>query len=187
MPAGVRRQNRNRQCCRSCDAYFSSRHAVCTYNCGGRRSREKLASMATLTELLEKGYFPRELPPPFHTDLFAAFAVSNGGTWTKKKWTRSVAHNLARPGGLRRPLKIPNPLSYLALAEILAANWVPLKTHTWAARLSASRPHVMKLSQRAVVPRYRYGELPRLRALRRRSWRAGPDRDSTGRGGRRSS
>jgi len=29
-------------------------------------------------------------------------------------------------------------------------------------RLSASRPYVMKASPRAVVPRYRYGELPRL-------------------------
>lgn len=127
--------------------------------------------MATLSDLLEKGYFPRELPPPFHTDLFAAFAIANGSGWNKKTWTRSSAHNLARPGGLRRPLKIPNPISYFALAEVLATNWPLIKTHTWANRLSASRPHVMKRSQRAVIPRYRYGELPRLRALRRRGAR----------------
>jgi hypothetical protein len=127
--------------------------------------------MATLVELLEKGYFPRELPPPFNTGLFTAFAVANGASFNKKKWTRSAAHNLARPGGLRRPLKIPNPISYFVLAEILATNWAQLKAHTWATRLSASRPHVMKSSQRAVVPRYRYGELPRLRALRRRGAR----------------
>jgi hypothetical protein len=127
--------------------------------------------MAALAALLEKGYFPRELPPPFDTTAFALFAVSNGQNWNKNTWTRCSAHNLARPGGLRRPLRVPNPVSYFALAEILSANWKDLRNHTWAERLSASRPHVMKNSSRAVVPRYRYAELPRLRALRRRGAR----------------
>ena len=130
--------------------------------------RYTVPDMATLQALLEKGYFPRELPPPFNTSLFASYAVQIGSSWPKNKWTRSGAHNLARPGGLRRPLKIPNPVSYFALAEILASNWKQLRQHTWKIRFSASRPYVIKTSLRAVVPRYRYGELPRLRALCRR-------------------
>jgi hypothetical protein len=124
--------------------------------------------MTTLQSLLEKGYFPRELPPPFSTTGFASYSAVFGSSWPKGKWTRCCGHNLARPGGLRRPLEIPNPISYLALAEILASNWTQLRQHAWKVRLSASRPHVMKKSTRAVVPRYRYAELPRLRALRRR-------------------
>lgn len=123
--------------------------------------------MATLRALLEKGYFPRELPPPFNTSHFAAFGAGFGGHWPTS-WTRCSTHNLARAGGLRRPLKIPNPVSYFALASVVAAEWIQLVQHTWKNRVSASRPYIMKAGIRAVVPRYRYGELPRLRALRRR-------------------
>ena len=130
--------------------------------------------MATLSSLLEKGFFPRELPPPFNTNSFAAHALTAAGAWSnavKRTWTRCVTHNLARPGGLRRPLKIPNPISYFVLAEIIASNWASIRTHTWNVRLSASRPYVIRRSPRSVVPRYRYSELSRLRALRRRAAR----------------
>jgi hypothetical protein len=127
--------------------------------------------MVTLSSLLAKGYFPRELPPPFTTSSYARYAKKNGPSWNVAGWTRCVAHNLARPGGLRRPLKIPNPVSYFALAQIIATNWALIDTHTWTHRLSASRPFVMKSSPRSVVPRYRYAELTRLRALRRRAAR----------------
>ena len=128
--------------------------------------------MASLLALLEKGYFPRELPPPFNTRSFAAYATSANSTgWSKKDWTRCVHHNLARPGGLRRPLAIPNPVSFFHLASIVASHWGSIRAHAWIHRLSASRLHVMKNSPRAVVPRYRYRELPRLRFLRRRAGR----------------
>lgn len=127
--------------------------------------------MATLKSLLASGYFPRELPPPFTTTSYARHAAKVGRTWPAKSWTRCVAHNLARPGGLRRPLKIPHPVSYFALADVIAENWPILHMHTWAHRLSASRPFLLKSSGRAVVSRYQFGELTRLRALRRRAAR----------------
>jgi hypothetical protein len=68
-------------------------------------------------------------------------------------------------------LRIPNPVSYFASAEIIANNWFDVYQHTWKERFSASRPYVMKSSARAVVPRYHYSELARLRALRRRGTR----------------
>ena len=127
--------------------------------------------IATLKSLLERGFFPRELPPPFNTKTFAKYAQKVGLSWPTGVWTRCVSHNLARPGGLRRPLRIPNPLSYFALADLIASNWGLITAHTWKHRLSASRPHVMKRSSRAVVACYHQGELTRLRALRRRSAR----------------
>lgn len=105
--------------------------------------------MVTLTALLAKGYFPRELPPPFNTVSFARHAKKAGAGWPKDEWTRCAAHNLARPGGLRRPLKIPHPISYFALADLIAANWTEIAAHTGAHRLSATRPYVMKSSDRA--------------------------------------
>ena len=53
----------------------------------------------------------------------------------------------------------------------MTANWTEIRTHTWKQRLSASRPYIMRSSSRAIVARYHYGELTRLRALRRRSGR----------------
>lgn len=72
---------------------------------------------------------------------------------------------------MRRPLRIPNPISYTRLAEVLEQQWTDLRNFTWATRLSATRPQVLKNSPRAVTPRYRYAEVPRLRALRRRGKR----------------
>src|SRR5262245_62709256 len=118
--------------------------------------------MATLSGLLEKGFVPRELPPPLNTSSFAAHALTVAGTWSnavKQSWTRCVSHNLARPGGLRRPLKVPNPISHFVLAELLANNWAEIRAHTWKRRLSASRPYVLTNSSRSVIPRYHYGEL----------------------------
>jgi Reverse transcriptase (RNA-dependent DNA polymerase) len=82
-----------------------------------------------------------------------------------------VSHNLARPGGLRRALKIPNPIPYFQLATRIAADWPAIRSHTWKQRLSASRPYFDSHADRAVVPRYAYRELTRLRALRRRAGR----------------
>src|SRR5215469_12121767 len=124
--------------------------------------------MLDTRELLEKGYLPRELPPPFNSTAYAAFAVANANNW-HQAWTRSVTHNLGRPGGLRRPLKIPNPIAFFQLADLLSANTLAIFRHTWKVRLSASRPYLLTSSSRAVVPRYGPRELTRLRALRRRS------------------
>ncbi len=124
----------------------------------------------TLQSLLARGYFPRELPPPFTTQNFAAYAVNNTGSWPARR-TQCVRHNLARPGGLRRPLSIPNPHAFFRLADLLVSNWATIRAHTWRSRMSASRPYVMMQSPREIIPRFRYGELPRLRALTRRGGR----------------
>lgn len=124
----------------------------------------------TLKSLLTRGYFPRELPPPFTTGDYAAFAVNHTGGWPATR-TQCVSHNLARPGGLRRPLSIPNPRAFFRLADLIVSNWATVRAHTWRSNLSASRPYVMTTSHREIIPRYRYGELPRLRLLTRRGGR----------------
>src|SRR5882724_10453772 len=112
--------------------------------------------MAASKDLVERGYFPRELPPPFITGQFAAFVSSSRNVLVPAKLlqrpTRSVSHNLARPGGLRRPLKIPNPFSYLVLCEEIERHWLLILAHLKSANVSASRPRVTKVLGRAVVP-----------------------------------
>lgn len=128
--------------------------------------------MLKLRSLLASGYFPRELPPPFTTTTFARYAAMHSAALSRaSNWTTCVSHNLARPGGLRRQLRIPNPTAYLSLAQTISTNWAAIFAHTWGNRLSTSRPYLMKDSDRAVVPRYRLAERPRLRALRRRAAR----------------
>jgi hypothetical protein len=72
---------------------------------------------------------------------------------------------------LRRPLRIPNPFSYSRVAELIVTHWQEIRDHTWKVRISATRPQVLKSSPRCITPRYRYSEVPRLRALRRRGAR----------------
>jgi hypothetical protein len=97
-------------------------------------------------DLLERGYFPREVPPPFITTTLAKHTASVGSASLTalagaKWWTASVRHNLARGGGLRRPLSIPNPIGFLRIASEIAAGWTnELEPLLSTAGLSASRP-----------------------------------------------
>jgi hypothetical protein len=90
---------------------------------------------------LERRYFPRELPPHFTTAAFGAFIAIQAQRATlqapAKSWSRCVAHNLARPGSLRRPLKIPNPMHHLECAEALVRAVVPRLSRRSFARLRA--------------------------------------------------
>ena len=125
--------------------------------------------MLAAQSLLAKGYLPRELPPTFTTEPLAAlFSANPSQLPIDKKWTECSRHNLARVGGFRRPLKVPNPRSYVPLAIALEQHWQAIKTHLSTQRFSISRPVVTRTAERAVRPRYKLGEAPKLRA---RYWR----------------
>jgi hypothetical protein len=126
--------------------------------------------MAKAVDLLARGYFPRELPPPFTTVPFSKLVNSSRvllPSPSKKLWTRCVSHNLARPGSLRRPLKIPNPIHQLQLAEHIELNWQQISSHNRQSTLSSSTPWVRRtVLDRAVVPRLAPQFLSRWRARR---------------------
>jgi hypothetical protein len=99
-------------------------------------------------DLLTRGYFPAEVPPPFVTKSLGNHALAKGipqllqlaGTG-KSRWAFPVRHNYARAGGLRRQLSIPNPMGYMELASELDTGWKgTLKPLLAKARLCASRP-----------------------------------------------
>jgi hypothetical protein len=90
-----------------------------------------------LSIILARGYFPKELPPPFNTKSFGAFADTAPAAFhldiTKKGiknnlTTRAAVHNLARTGTLRRKLTIPNPVNQYQIARAVAEGWKELKS-----------------------------------------------------------
>ena len=126
--------------------------------------------MTTAASLLTRGYFPRELPPPFTTEPFGKFVsipAQRSQLLPIPKLTSCARHNLARPGTLRRPLKIPNPVHHLPLAEQIEQQWPALIAHCRKVSLSASTPMMRKtILDRAVVPRLSLRVLSHLRARR---------------------
>ena len=83
-----------------------------------------------LVALLERGYFPEELPPPFSTKTFAALvesSLTNYRNVDKKlgnKWTDYARHNFPRFGRIRRVLGVVHPKHFFRLADLIQKNWI---------------------------------------------------------------
>ena len=109
-----------------------------------------------LSALLERGYFPKELPPMFTTASFAT-AMGAAGTLlpdsctkTTPIWTKTTQHNLARVGGLRRRLSVPNPISFFRLARAFSQH-ESLLTAKWnESPYSATKPELVPFAGRAL-------------------------------------
>src|SRR5258707_8989313 len=100
--------------------------------------------MITLDALLSKGYFPRELPPPFTTGIYAAL-LNDGrkipqNLLNRCSESRPAVYNLARAGTLRRKLSVLNPFSYLKLSIFVEQKWGDLETLATKSPLSLTTP-----------------------------------------------
>lgn len=121
--------------------------------------------MLTASALVGKGYLPKELPPAFGSASLAATLPSleaSGGINTGP--TECVHHNLARVGGTRRPLRVPNPRSFILLAQELQRQWAVIDQHLKTSELAISRPVVTRTHERAVRPQFHVGQRPHRRA-----------------------
>jgi len=136
-----------------------------------------------LHDLLAKGYFPKELPPPFTTVSYATALAGAGVTpdvafldpaKTYKNQTQqhsqSARHNMVRAGGLRRDLSIPNPVHFLRLADHVVRHWTSLQTHAGTSPYSLSKP-VDTQPDRAISPEHSLSERPLHRARLRATGR----------------
>jgi hypothetical protein len=118
--------------------------------------------MATIYgTLLARGYFPKELPPAFFTDDFARYATSKLGraalsTYAPPdKYTELARYRLALPGegGIAsRPLTVPHPWAFSALARVVAKNFRRLLKKGAASKFSRSRPVYGSHKPRALSP-----------------------------------
>lgn len=86
--------------------------------------------------LLGRGYFPKELPPPFHTRTFADSAIRLRSQWASLYASMSrkardnhplpshpVLFDMARKGHARRTLAMPNPINQFYLVEEISRYW----------------------------------------------------------------
>lgn len=132
--------------------------------------------ISPLATILARGYFPKELPPPFNTKLFGAFAKTAPEVFhldTSKKGSkgnlvsRPAIHNLARTGTLRRKLTIPNPVNQYQVARAVAEGWAELKAVCKQSPISLTTPRYLKHGARAINPRSPFDAIPPARARSR--------------------
>jgi hypothetical protein len=130
-----------------------------------------------LSNLLSRGYFPKELPPPFNTKSFGSFAgsapaaVMNLDTSNKginsNFLSRPAVHNLARAGTLRRKLTIPNPVNQYQVAQAIVQGWSEIKALCASSPISLTTPVYRKHGSRAIIAGNNFNSLPIARARSR--------------------
>jgi hypothetical protein len=120
-----------------------------------------------LKKLLEKGYFPKELPPPFETKLFAEKHQIINNRWeriineekkqkrgetkakAKKRYqekygkyssSQLAIFSISKGVYSRRKLALPNPKQYLDLSKAIIENWGLLRKTYKLSPYSESTP-----------------------------------------------
>ncbi len=122
-----------------------------------------------LSDLLSKGYFPRELPPPFATTNYSQAltgprsAPPSATFSSTPKFSPPCVHNLVRTGWLRRNLAIPNPKHFFRLAGHVVANWANFTACTSVSPFSLTKPIDGK-PDRAISPEHELSERVYFRA-----------------------
>ena len=123
--------------------------------------------MSLYLDLLAKGLFPRELPPPFSTASLSKSVSTIASATTPvppKSPTSLLSHSVTRSGQLHRTLTIPSPEAFLPLASLLDANWTSITKHCSSSPISAGVPEHDKDAARALFPKHRPSGLDNLRA-----------------------
>ncbi|MCP3807736.1 RNA-directed DNA polymerase [Paenibacillus sp. Lou8.1] len=118
--------------------------------------------MTTKFDLIQRGFFPQELPPPFTTITLAnnLNSISMENTATSK----CITYDIPRVKLQRRHLAIPNPLHQIKLSQAIETNWSNLQAHFDKSKLSISRP--ISSEKRAVETSRTFGDLVSERILR---------------------
>ena len=112
--------------------------------------------MPNLQEFLARGYFPKELPPPFTTTAFASHICNAPPVADfakaidqKPKSSKAARYSLARGGLLRRPLSICNPVAYFLLCQEIVSSWTEISPFVLGTEISSTHPEE-KTTGRAV-------------------------------------
>lgn len=132
--------------------------------------------MTNLFDLLDRGYFPRELPPTFTSAHYANAVVNNFGSMPNSftnatRLAKLCNHSIARVNLQRRRASIPNPVSYYNLAKDIATNWGQIQSQTRSSTISKSIPTPTSGQGRSVIPQFSHDELLDVRSAIRASAR----------------
>lgn len=106
--------------------------------------------------LLERGYFPEELPPPFFTRPLAEKRNRVVRDWRslneEPPKTIPETWSIPRIGRQRRRLAIVNPISQTILCDEICKNWPSISRFLRSSRISLHFPNVVEDSERAIPP-----------------------------------
>jgi len=97
----------------------------------------------TLDDLLRKGYFPKELPPPFTTETFADyFGAKNSFNSYRGNENKSIYAEFSIPkiSFSRTKVALINPFNYLLLAEVIIDNWTNIESIYNRSTITTSLP-----------------------------------------------
>jgi len=124
-----------------------------------------------IEHLLQKGYFPKELPPSFTTELFSNNFHSISDSWNhlkselgrttpdilkhKKGYKKSkcVLFSIPKKNYSRRNIEIPNPFHHSALCKTICHHWSEINHVYEKSKISTSIPTVWQDGDRAVRSR----------------------------------
>ncbi len=100
--------------------------------------------MDKLKELLEKGFFPIQLPPGFTSKSYASKYKKYKGAWESKKApsTRAEKFSVARSSYYRRVTSIVNPISFFLLSKEIDTFWPQIQKHYKKSKISLSHPQI---------------------------------------------
>lgn len=114
-----------------------------------------------LFELLQRGYFPKELPPAFNTYKFALkgqdfISRISAVSGYDKKSSAPALYSIEKSDVSRRIIHIPNPLSYLKLADVIVRNETNFFRNIPHSPYSISKAYYESdISKRCIIPRHK--------------------------------
>lgn len=132
----------------------------------------------TEKELIQKGYFAKELPPQFVT-----YPLANNLDVVKKQWysklsalskdrrkffgeTKSTVFNLPKVSLSRRTLSLPNPIHQIKLSEFVIKNWKEITDTFKLSKSSYTIPVEDSKGTRAFITEFNFGEFKRERFIK---------------------
>lgn len=100
--------------------------------------------MDLLNKFINKGYFPKEVIPPFSTqDLSNNLEqIIDKIDNFSEKTSRTYNFSIPKKTNFRRLLGIPNPLHQIKLSKLLSDNWNELKEFVDRSHISLSTPQI---------------------------------------------
>lgn len=119
-----------------------------------------------LKDLLNKGYFSEELPPPFiSSNLGNQFDKVNKiiSKLTKAEKAQIpnsdyVRYSIPKVGLHRRHNGIPNPYHQFILSNVICVNWKSIELKYKASKISASTPEIDSHGNRAIIQFAKFNE-----------------------------
>jgi Reverse transcriptase (RNA-dependent DNA polymerase) len=113
----------------------------------------KLSKSERFKVLLEKGFLPEELPPPFTSASLARSRNSIGKDWQSLNQPKAFnyeVYSFPRLGTKRRKLSIVNPVSQFRLSEKISLSWLQIEKFIGSSKISLDIPELRNDGIRAV-------------------------------------